>query len=392
MNRRRFLWGAIAARLRAATDFHITGFTTRKHSIGNRDYLFLEVRTREGAIGLGEGSLPGRVAIVEEAIRWLEPHFLNLTAGGVEDHWNRVYHQLSRWRDGSVLMTALAAVDIALWDLEGQATGAPIWRLTGSSTAKPLGVYYSHWSQEIRERTPAALMQLAAETKAAGWSAVKWVMPQRTTVEETIRQAVSDCRAVREAALDFGLEMWERFNVRTAIELANQVAPFRPLFLEEPVLRESPQALAEVAARSPVPIATGEGLLTRFEFRHLLDHRGARIIQPDVIHCGGITELRRIASLAETYAVEVSPHMWYGPIAHVASLHAIASARNFFLQEWDAVHDTRFQELTRGTHPKPSDGSVTPPSKPGLGIEMDWAAWDRLHPYAGQSTRRPGGR
>lgn len=392
MNRRQILscLGGLSLRLRAAEAAKIARIETRKFTLSGRDYLFVEIATQDGLTGLGEGSLPGRAAIVDEAIRWLEPHLLGSDPAGVEDHWNRMYHQLSRWRDGSVLMTALAAVDIALWDIEGKRLGVPCWRLAGASSPKPLRVYYSHWSQDVRPRSPSALRELAARTRETGWDAVKWVVPRAATDRERVNQAVADCEAVRSAGLDFGLEMWEKFTVRSALEFAHAVAPYKPLFLEEPVLRESPQALAQVAAKSPVPIATGEGLLTRFDFRHLLDHGGAQIIQPDVVHCGGITEIRRIASLAETYAVEISPHMWYGPIAHVASLHAMSSARNFFLQEWDAVHDPVFTELTRGTHPLPKKGAVTPPSKPGLGIEMDWNAWGKRFPYQ-PSTRRPGG-
>jgi galactonate dehydratase len=392
MDRRKWLAcaGAFALRMQAAEASKVARIVTRKFTLSGRDYFFVELLTEDGLSGVGEGSLPGRALIVEEAVKWLEPHLRGMDPAGVEDHWNRMYHQLSRWRDGSVLMSALAAVDIALWDLEGKRMGVPCWRLAGASSAKPLGVYYSHWSQETKSRTPSALRELAAKTLESGWKAVKWVVPRAATDRERLNQAVADCEAVRSAGLDFGLEMWEKFTVRSAIEFAHAVAPFRPLFLEEPVLRESPQALAQVAAKSPVPIATGEGLLTRYEFRHLLDHGGAQIIQPDVIHCGGITEIRRIASLAETYAVEISPHMWYGPIGHTASLHAMSSARNFFLQEWDAVHDPVFTDLTRGTHPVPKAGSVTPPSAPGLGIEMDWEAWEKRFPFRG-SARRPGG-
>jgi galactonate dehydratase len=393
MKRRSFLaLAAGATRLRAAiAPLKVKEFATRKFTLSGRDFLFLEIATDSGIRGLGEGSLPGRAAIVEQAIRWIEPYLTGRDPGGIEDHWNRLSYQVSRWRDGSVLTTALAAVDLALWDIEGKRLGVPCWRLLGSAEAKPMRVYYSHWSQEVRARTPEALKELAAKTRAAGWSAVKWVVPRAATESERIAQAVSDCRAVREAGLDFGLEMWETFTVRSAIEFARAVAPFRPLFIEEPVLRETPQAIAEVAANSPVPVAAGEGLLTRYEFRHLLDHKAARIVQPDVIHCGGIAEIRRIAALAETYGAEVSPHMWYGPVAHAASIHAMSSVRNFFLQEWDAVHDSVFTELTNGTHLAPSKGAVTPSSRPGLGVAMDWAQWEKRFPYQGQSMRRPGG-
>ncbi len=357
--------------------------------------LFLEVQTDAGLVGLGEGSLPGRVDIVEQAIRWLEPYFIGQDPAGIEDHWNRAYYTLSRWRDGSVMNTALAALDIALWDLEAQRLGVPVWRLLGSSHAKPLRVYYSHWSQDVSPRTPAALGELARKTKAEGWTAVKWIVFRGGSEWQRLERTVAEVKAVREAAgpdFDIALELAETFNVRTAIELARALAPYRVLFLEEPVWRESSHALGDVAAGSPIPIATGEGLVSRHEFRTLLHNRGARIIQPDVIHCGGISEIRRIAQLGDVEGVEISPHMWYGPVAHVASLHAMNSCRNFLMQEWDAVHDQVFTELTQGTYPRQKAGHITPPTGPGLGIKMDWTAWEKRCPYEGPSRRPPTGR
>jgi galactonate dehydratase len=154
------------------------------------------------------------------------------------------------------------------------------------------------------------------------------------------------------------------------------------MFIEEPTLRENPYALGEVAAKSPVPVATGEGLLTRFDFRHLLEVKGASIIQPDVIHCGGITEFVRIANYAEVYGVELAPHMWYGPIAHVASIHAASCCRNFLIQEWDGEAQHKFTELTRGTFPAQKAGMIALPDNPGLGIDMDFAQLAKRFPYA----------
>jgi galactonate dehydratase len=135
------------------------------------------------------------------------------------------------------------------------------------------------------------------------------------------------------------------------------------------------------AAKSRVPLATGEGLQTRFEFRRLLDAKGASIIQPDVLHCGGITELRRIARFAEVYGVEVAPHQCYGPIAHVASLHAVAGCRNFLIHEWEAEDDDRFQEACGGAYPVQQGGVIALADKPGLGLSMDFAAFCRRFPY-----------
>lgn len=395
-SRRAFLAGA-AVLARAASLPKIRRLVTHKHTIGSRDYLFVEVETGAGITGLGEASLPFRADIVEQAVLWLEPHLQGQPAGGIEDQWNRIYHQLSRWRDGSVLMTALASIDIALWDIEGKRLGEPVWRLTGAGQAKRLRVYYSHWDHGIRERTPRAWAEWTARTKAAGWNAVKWVVPRASSERERIRRTVADLEAVRNAAGDdfeIALEMFETFSVRSAIEFAKAVAPYRPWFLEEPVLRENPRALGEVAANSPVALAGGEGLLQRSDFKPLLEAGGARILQPDVIHCGGITEIRKIAALGELYGAEVAPHMWYGPVAHAASLHSMAAVRNFLAQEWDGASEEIFAALTKGTLPKQAQGGVLLPSKPGLGIEMDWELLAARYPYQGrrvtpQITPRP---
>jgi galactonate dehydratase len=389
---RRGLFAALPL-LAAIPRMTIRALHTRKHTIDRRDYLFLEIETDAGVTGLGEGTISGRVEIVEQAIRWFTPHLVGKDPGGVEEHWNRNYHELSRYRNGPVLMTALAAVDIALWDIAGKALGQPVWRLAGGTSARPMRVYYSHWGQSLNPRTPDRLAQLAAETKAAGWTCVKWVLPKGGTEAERLRRLVAEVEAVRRgggADFDFGLEMWETFSVRSAIQFAQAVAPFRPLFIEEPVWREMPAALGEVASKSPVPLAGGEGLVSRYEFKQLLDARGAQILQPDVIHCGGISEIRKIAALGDVYGAEISPHMWYGPVAHVASLHAMSAVRNFLIQEWDAVQETLFTELTRGTFPLVKRGHVSLSDRPGLGVEMDWAALDRRFPYRGQSSRRPG--
>lgn len=379
----------------AAQAPRIRGIVTRKHTIENRDYLFVELETDAGITGLGEASISGRVEIVEQAVLWFRAHLIGKEVAGIEDHWNRNYYQLSRYRNGPVLMTALAAIDIALWDIAGKVLQQPVWRLLGAGEARPMRVYYSHWSQKLEPRTPATLERLAAETRAQGWTCVKWVLPKGGTEAERLRRLTAEVEAVRKGGgpeLEIGLEMWETFSMRSALEFARAVAPFKPLFIEEPTWRETPQALGEIAAHSPVPVAGGEGLVSRYEFKQLLDAKGAQIVQPDVIHCGGISEIRKIAALADVYGAEVAPHMYYGPVAHTASLQAMAAVRNFLTQEWDAGMEPLFVRLTRGSFPRVQKGHVTLSSRPGLGMEMDWEVLAREFPYRGQSMRPPGGR
>ena len=381
---RRNLLKLLPAPIFAASPVKITGIETHKCLMDGREYLFVEVKTDAGITGLGEASLPSRVRITEEAVKWLEPRLKGLDPSGVEAHWNRLYYQENRWRDGSVMMTALSAIDIALWDIEGKRLGVPVWRLLGANNDKPMRVYWSHWSAQLKQRSPEALAELARKTVEEGWTAVKWVIPRADSEQARLRQVVADIEAIRKAvgmSLDICLEMYETYSMRSALELARAVAPFKVMFLEEPVWRESNPALGQIAAQSPVPLAGGEGLLNRWQFRDLLEARGAMIIQPDVIHCGGITEIRKIAALGEVYGVEIAPHMWYGPIGHIASVQSMAGIRSYLMSEWDGANMRRMHELTGGSLPLVEKGHVKLPDRPGLGIAMDFADWKRRFPY-----------
>ncbi len=370
--------------LRAASPVKITRLATHLCRLSNREYVFVEVHTDSGIVGLGEASLPGKAQLMAEAVAWLEPHLKGLDPSGVEAHWNRLYYSTNRWRDGSVLMTALSAIDIALWDIEGKRLNAPVWRLLGANNEKPLRVYWSHWSNDLQVRSPEALADLARKTVEDGWTAVKWVIPRASTERERLDQVVAEVSAIRKAVgrkLDICLEMYETYSMRSALDLARAVAPLGVMFLEEPVWRESNSALGQIAAQSPVPLAGGEGLLHRWQFKELLEAKGAMIIQPDIIHCGGITEIRKIAALGEVYGVEIAPHMWYGPIAHMASVQAMSSVKSFLFNEWDGAKARVYHDLTKGTLPLVEKGHVKLNDRPGLGLEMDLADWKRRFPY-----------
>jgi galactonate dehydratase len=363
----------------------ITGFEIHKVSHRWRDMLFVEVKTDAGITGLGEGTLEGREDAVENEIRWLQESYLGKDPSGIEEHWNRSYYLLSRWRNGPPAMTALSAIDIALWDIEGKRLNLPVWRLLQGPLRPRLRIYHTHWNAALgARRTPAAFADLARETRARGWTAVKWSIPMGLPEKERAGNLARELEAVRDAvgnSMDLALEASETFSVRSAIELAETIRAYKPLWIEEPTLRESPGGLGDVAARSPVPIATGEGLFTRYEFKELLEHKGAVIIQPDVMHAGGITEIRKIAALAETYGVEVAPHQCSGPIGHVASINAMSVCRNFLVQEWEAADDELYLELTEGKYPVQQNGTVALPEGPGLGITVDFKEFNKRCPY-----------
>ena len=354
--------------------------------------MFVEVHTDAGITGLGEATLESRTDIAESVLRWLEPEYVGLDPAGPEAHWDRVYYVATRWRNGPALMTGLSAIDMALWDIEAKRLGVPLYALLGGPIQDNLRVYFTHWDASIPpgKRDIAAVTELAARTREQGWTAVKYTLPPAATELERIDQDVAELAAIRKVfgtQVDIALECAETFTVRSAIQFANAIAPYHPLFMEEPTLRENPAGLGEVAAKSPVPIATGEGLFSRFEFKQLLDVKGAAIIQPDVMHAGGVTELRKIANMAEAYGVEVAPHQCSGPIAHMASMSTMSVCRNFVIHECEGADNDLFVEMTEGTYPTQKDGRVKLPNAPGLGIKVNFAEFERKCPYKAIRSR-----
>jgi galactonate dehydratase len=392
MNRRHFLSMLPAIpRLHAAPrQLKITRFDIHKVTLRWRDLVFVEVHTDGGITGLGEATIETRANVVEPALRWLEEAMRGADPAGPEEHWVRNYYGLSRWRNGPVTLTALSAIDMALWDIEAKQLGVPVWRLLGGPVHRKLRAYFTHWTAGLKERTPAAIREYAVQTRDRGWTAIKWTLPRADSETDRMRKSLAEVEAVRAAvgdALDIGLEAAEVFSVRSAIQFAKALEPLKVLFLEEPTLREDPAGLGAVAAKTTVPIASGEGLLSRFEFRQLIEAKGAAIIQPDVLHVGGITELRKIAYMAEPYGIEVAPHQCSGPIAHVASLAAMSTCRNFLIHEWEADDDSLFQELTDGRYPVQKGGTIALPEAPGLGLSVNFAEFKKRFPFKGLNQR-----
>jgi galactonate dehydratase len=275
---------------------------------------------------------------------------------------------------------------MALWDIEAKRLGVPLHRLLGGPLQPDQRVYFTHWDASItpEKRSLQSLTALARETMAKGWTAIKYTVPQGGGELERIDKNVAEVAALRGVfgnRVDIGLECAETFSVRSALQFANAMAPHRLMFLEEPTWRENPAGLGELAAKSPIPIATGEGLVSRAEFRQLLDAKGAAIVQPDIMHAGGVTELRKIANLAETYGVEIAPHSCSGPIAHLASLATMSVCRNCVLHEWEAADDAVYQEMTNGQYPVQQNGRVKLPLRPGIGIDVNFAEFKKKYPY-----------
>ena len=370
----------------------ITRVETFKFWVDWCNWLFVRIDTDEGISGWGEGSLHGALESVESAIREYAPHLIGQDPAGPERHWQRLYHAW-RWRGGAVFQTALSALDIALWDLEGKRLGVPVARLLGGPFRTRLRGYASHWLQGAD--TPEKAFEGAREAIRRGFSAFKCrpfsFEGLRDNTAAEIRKAAALMEAAREGAgpdADIYIECSEFLSPRTAVMMDEALHPYRPGWFEEPIPFENPKAMAALQRDIRTPIATGERLLSRFEYRDLLENGGCRIVQPDLMHAGGFTEIRKIAALADMYYVPVAPHNPGGPICTAAAMHLAAAIPNFLVLE--QMEPQRALRDRASTVPiRFEDGHFLLPEGPGLGVEPDLDALAD-HPFRPQPrTERP---
>jgi len=339
-------------------------------------WLFLKISTDEGIVGWGEPIVEGRAETVKSAVEELEDLLIGKDPRRIEDLWQAMYRG-GFYRGGPVLTSAISGIEQALWDIKGKFYGAPIYELLGGAARDRIRVYT--WIGGDRPRDVA---QAAREAVAAGFTAVKMNATEEMHYVDSLTKvdaAVERLAAVREAVGDevgIGVDFHGRVTKTMAKVLVKEMAPFRPMFIEEPVLPENNEALKEIARVAPIPIATGERMYTRWGFKNLLAEGIVDIIQPDVSHAGGILETRKIAAMAEAYDVAVAPHCPLGPIALAACLQVDACTPNVFIQEQSlGIHYNQGSDLLDYlVDPQVfryEDGYVPLPSKPGLGIEID---------------------
>lgn len=371
----------------------ITRIETFKHWVDWCNWMFVRIETDSGLVGWGEASLHGALDSVETAIREFSAHLIGEDPAGPERHWHRLYNAW-RWRGGAVFMSALAGIDLALWDLEGKRLGVPVHRLLGGAHRSRLRVYASHWLRGAK--TPDDGHAAARDAVRRGFTAFKFSPLTREALKQdeagAIRRAAEMMAAAREGAgpdVDIFIECSELLTPRTAVMLDRAFAPYRPGWFEEPVPFENAKVMAQLQRDIATPIATGERLLSRYEFRELLESAGCRILQPDLMHAGGLTEVRRIASFADTYYVPIAPHNPGGPICTMASMHLAAAVPNFYILE-----QMEPQRATRDRASRPAirfeDGAFLLPEAPGFGLEPDLEML-RAHPFQPQPRSERGG-
>ena len=339
-------------------------------------WLFLKIETDEGITGWGEPVIEGKVATVKAAVDELMENLIGKNPMNIEDHWNMMYRS-GFYRGGPILMSAIAGIDQALWDIKGKFYNAPIHQLLGGKARDTIRVY--SW---IGGDRPAEVGVAAQKMMAAGFTAVKMNATEELQYVDSfdkIDQAVQRVASVREAVgknFDIGIDFHGRVHKPMAKILAKELEPFHPMFIEEPVLSENNEALREIANHVAIPIATGERMFSRWQFKNILHDGYVDIIQPDVSHAGGITECKKIIAMAEAYDVAVAPHCPLGPIALAACLQVDATCHNAFIQEQSlGIHYNQGSDLLDYLLEKDvfkyEKGFVKIPDGPGLGIEIN---------------------
>jgi galactonate dehydratase len=339
-------------------------------------WVFVRVETDHGATGWGEASLEGHGEAVLGAFEALRDRFLGHDGRRIEDIWQIAYRG-GFYRGGPVLMSALAGFEQALWDLKGKAAGLPAWEMLGGRVRDRVRAYA--W---IGGDRPDEIESAAAARKGQGFSAVKmnataeldWIGTPRL-FEEVVHRV----QAAQGQGMDVGLDFHGRVHRPMAKQLAKVLEPLGLLFIEEPLLSENPEGLRQIADMTATPIALGERLYSRWDFKPFFERGAVDIIQPDLSHAGGLSECRRIAAMAEAYDIAVAPHCPLGPLALAACLQLAGCTPNVAIQEMSlGIHYNVGHDLLNFiTDPEvltPTDGFLSIPEKPGLGVTIDEAA------------------
>jgi galactonate dehydratase len=349
--------------------------------VERQNWHFVKITTDEGIVGYGEASVEGREWTVAAAVHEFGRYLIDEDPTAIEHHWQRL-HRHGFWRGGIILNSAISGIDQALWDIKGKRLGVPVYELLGGPTRKRLRVY-----THCNAPTPEATAEFAVKLVEQGYRALKLGTgsPDESGMDERalIRQAARKIGLVRDAVgpdVDLMLDNHGRFAPFFAIELMHALQPFNMLFLEELVPPENLQALRKVAdVKANVPLATGERLFSKWEYRELIDKQIVDVVQPDICHAGGISELKKIAAMAEAYYIKVAPHNPNGPVATAASAHLSAAIPNFLILETAQSEPYRTQVQKQGL--KIVDGWIDLPTTPGLGIELDEDVI-AAHPYS----------
>lgn len=355
----------------------ITGIHTFLVGAGGRNWIFVKVETDQGIHGIGEayscGPDEATVAVIRDFKSWL----VGQDPRNIEHLWNMMV-AFTRFPGGLVVNAAISGIEHALWDIAGKAAGLPVYMLLGGKVREKIRVY-----QSIGGDSPQQAAESASNLVAKyGYTALK-MNPQgsgdnQRPYNSSTRSAGERVRAVREAVgpdVDIGCDIHARFfEMRRALALARAIEPYHPMWLEEPIRPENEEAMQKLAEHVNLPLASGECNYMRHEFRKILALQALDIIQPDICLCGGLWEMKKIASMAEAHYVMVAPHNPMGPVATAVNVHFAASTPNFFVLEYHPDDESPRKDVVK----EPlmvKNGYIPLPNKPGLGIELNEEAF-----------------
>ena len=367
----------------------ITDIKTLVVNAQMRNWIFVKVETDQpGLYGWGEATMEFKTRAVVGAVEDFKPMVLGQDPTRIE-HLFQIMYRHSFWRVGAIGMTAVSAIEQACWDILGKELNVPVYRLLGGRVRDRVRVYTHLGGGEMKavyETMDAGpLVERAHAVIEKGYQAVKVVVVPNSKPLMGLPAVKHFARMIgklREAigdSVDLMIDFHGRTTTGQAIEYINAVEEFHPFFCEEPVPPEQPDALLEVRRSVRVPIATGERLITRWDFRRVCELQACHVLQPDLSHCGGLLEARKIAAMGETYLMGIAPHNPNGPVANLVALHFDLATPNFLIQE-EMVSDVPWRFDVVSTKPEMKDGHWLPPSGPGFGFDINEAE-ARKHPF-----------
>ena len=352
------------------------------------NWVFVKVYTDEGIDGVGEATLEYKEKALLGAVEHIKEYLVGKNPLDIEKHWHAIYRD-AYWRGGPVLMSALSAVEMALWDILGKSLSVPVYQLLGGKVNDKVRIYVNGWFAGAKE--PEEFGAKAKEAVKRGVTAMKWDPFGKNYLNISnadLDKALRCVAAVREAVgneVDLLIEGHGRFNIATGIKIAKELEQFKPMFFEEPVPPDNLNALKMVRDKSPVAISAGERLYTRWDYKEMFDLMAADYIQPDISHAGGIMELKKIAAEAECRYIPFAPHNPSGPVANAATLQLAATCPNFEILEI-MYSDVEWRKDVTNEVLEYQDGYMTIPDKPGLGIEINEEECLK-HPYQPHTLR-----
>jgi galactonate dehydratase len=351
-------------------------------------YLFCEIHTDAGLVGLGESGAWGYLRASAAVMEDYRDYLIGKDPLLIEHHFQYLY-RCTHFR-GAAIMGALSAIDIALWDIMGKHFDVPVYQLLGGKCRDKARVYY-----HVKGDTKEKLIQGCVDAKAQGFTAVGHLtpfldepreVPYFKTHSDKIRDAAETVAAYREAVgdeVDLCVEIHRRMDPAEAIALGRAIEPYRPYFFEDPIRPDNFDAMAEVAQKINIPIATGERLTTIYEFEMLLARNAVQYVRPDVCMAGGITQSKKIAAMAEAHHVGVVPHNPLSPVSTAACIQIAASIPNFALQEYPTGEGRPPKSEIVKEVLEVADGFIKIPNRPGIGVELAEDAMEK-HPFKGR--------